>query len=427
MGLADTDVKAAIKRVERSIFASASPLFDVRYDNNEAANCRDSRNALRLKRLADSSRISNETPTIACKKRACSCSYAPCRLLVPRKQVSLLVPRENVSLLVPRENVSPPLGMRFSDLSHDAVSHIALWLLQTNDFVGAQHLSWTCQELHTQLQALKDMAHSRRHHVRWAVRHLQDDVIIRGRGLKTVLGNDMSWRRAYGRPLVPKEPSSSWAVRIDRSRMNQGLMLLGVSLQSRTGQVEWCLCPFYGRVFRRTWDRDGNQLCGEPPPAGYPDGHLRHVLVDADGAPTNLEGCARGRVIDITLDHKEGSLRFKLDGGPEGPPIKGFPIGDPGLNQPLLKPVVGFRMSPSLSEDDQVTLRGAERLRVGWPRLDDERERDLRGVIAARYVAVGRALDTSGASNRMRLASFRLLHSPRGEPEVEAPPPRRRG
>jgi hypothetical protein len=26
--------------------------------------------------------------------------------------------------------------------------------------------------------------------------------------------------------------------------------------------------PFYGRVFRRTWDKDGNQLCGEPPPAG---------------------------------------------------------------------------------------------------------------------------------------------------------------
>ena len=66
------------------------------------------------------------------------------------------------------------------------------------------------------------------------------------------------------------------------------------------------------------WDRDGNLLCGEKPPAGYPDGHLKAVLVDEAGDPTNLEGCAKGRVIEITLDHEEGTLTFRLDGGPLG-------------------------------------------------------------------------------------------------------------
>lgn len=306
-----------------------------------------------------------------------------------------------------------------SDLSHDAVSTIALWLLQINEFNAACHFSCTCKEVHTSLQALRHMAAVKRHTWRWAVVHLRDDVIIRCRGMKCPLGGaEAGWRRAYGRPLVPSEPRSTWAMRIDRSRMNQGLMLLGVSLQGRESLTEWCVCPFYGRLFRRTWDKDGNQLIGQAPPAGYPDGHLRQVLVDADGEPTCLEGCARGRVIDITIDHEDGTLSFRLDGGLDGPRIGGFPIGDPGRNQPLLRPVIGLRMGASLSQDDQVTLRACERLRAGWPTTDHAtRERDLRGVIAARYI--GQALDASGASNRMRLAAFRLMHSPR-PPTAEA-------
>ena len=99
----------------------------------------------------------------------------------------------------------------------------------------------------------------------------------------------------------------------------------------------------------------------------------------------------------------------------QGPKIAGFPIGDSAPGGLLLRPVVGFRVGAGLTDDDQVTIRSSsERLRRGWPQQesDQSRERDLRGLIAAR-AAVTRSLDASHASNRMRLASFRLLHSPR--------------
>ena len=149
-----------------------------------------------------------------------------------------------------------------------------------------------------------------------------------------------------------------------------------------------------------------------PPFFVLPCDQLKQVLVDEEsGLPTNLEGRARGSIVEVTLDHEEGSLSFRLNGGPEGYKISGFPVGDTGGM--LLRPVIGFRAGAmQTSEDDQVTLRGPERLRQGWPQIDDAlRERDLRGVIAAR--CLGRALDSSHASNRMRLASFRLMHSPR--------------
>ena len=297
-----------------------------------------------------------------------------------------------------------------SDLPLDALSHIALCVCRANDYAAAQHLSWTCREIKDALEDLRVMAKTRRHQIRWAAQHLDDDVLIRCHAIRA-FGVDTAWRRAYGRPLLPKYGMAQWAVRIDRSRSNQGFMLIGVSMQQRTGLCEWCLCPFYGRVFRRMWDKDGNLLCGQPPPAGFPDGHLKQVLVIA-GDPANLEGCARGSVIEVTLDHEEGTLGFRLNGGTEGPKIGGFPIGDTG--GVLLRPVIGFRAGAALTEDDQVTLRAPERLREGWPQLEEagKRERDLRGVIAAAQVA--RALDATRASNRMRLASFRLLHSPRG-------------
>lgn len=317
-------------------------------------------------------------------------------------------------------------GLSLKDLPLDAISHIALWLLRTNDFLSAQHLAWTCKEMNQDLEGLRAMAKMRRHQFRWAVERLDDDVIVRCRAIRA-FGTDGAWRRAYGRPLLPKYGYAQWAIRIDRSRSNQGFMLVGVSLQQRTGLCEWCLCPFYGRVFRRMWDDEANLLCGQPPPAGYPDGHLKNVLIDEEsGEPTNLEGRARGCVIEVTLDHEEGTLSFRLNGGPDGPKICGFPVGDSGGM--LLRPVLGFRAGSSLTDDDRVTLRAPERLRHGWPQLDEggTRERDLRGVIAARSLAgggarggaLGDASSASGASSNriaMRLASFRqLVHSPHG-------------
>ena len=103
--------------------------------------------------------------------------------------------------------------------------------------------------------------------------------------------------------------------------------------------------------------------------------------------------------------------------------IGGFPVGDPGPNQPLLKPVIGFRVGPSLSDDDQVTRRGAERLRDGSPRFDnDARERDLRGVIAARYLSV--TAPSTRAARPTACASRRFASCTRRARRRQRPSPR---
>ena len=156
-------------------------------------------------------------------------------------------------------------GPSLAALPDDVHCAIAMYLLQANDLQAAQQLSWTSRTLHDSLQAVRTLSKLRHHKIRWAVQRLEEDVVIRCRGLR-VIGTDASWRRAYGLPLLPKDRVSKWAVRLDKSRRNQGLMLLGVSLQQRTGLCEWCVNPFYGRLFRRSWDKDGNQLLAEPPP-----------------------------------------------------------------------------------------------------------------------------------------------------------------
>ena len=204
-----------------------------------------------------------------------------------------------------------------------------------------------------------------------------------GHGLRAAA--DRNWRRAYGRPL-PLRGRSSWSVRIDRSRGNQGFLLLGVSLLMRSGVTEWSLSPFYGRLFRRQWDRDGELIMGAPPPEGYPDGHLKHMLIDEDGDPLALEGRAAGATIELTIDHDAGTLAFRYGGGFEGPVLEGFPHGD--SRNMLLRPVVAFPCSSAVAgEGDQVTIRSAARLRAGWPQQDEVRERDARGLAAARALA----------------------------------------
>ena len=112
------------------------------------------------------------------------------------------------------------------------------------------------------------------------------------------------------------------------------------------------------------------------------------MLTDEFGESVNLEGRASGAVIGVVVDHDSGYLAFRLDGGPEGPRLEGFPVADGGGSlsvKSVMRPVVGFRWP-----EDIVTIRaGSERLRSGWPKQDASavRERDARGLAAARALA----------------------------------------
>ena len=156
---------------------------------------------------------------------------------------------------------------------------------------------------------------------------------------------------AYG-CMLPVSGVSRWAIRIDSSRGNQGMMYFGVSHVSKVGTCEWACSPFYGRLVRKCWNMDGALLVRSSPPEGFPDFHLKSVLCDEEGQPTDLDGRAASNVIELTLDADAGTLTFRLNGGPEGTAIAGFPPGA------ALRPVVALRYWGGVGEEDQVTIRG---------------------------------------------------------------------
>ena len=297
------------------------------------------------------------------------------------------------------------------ELPEELLIHVGITCLSPScgcDVVSAQKLSWTSSHLHEKLHVVKAIAKASRHSLRWGVQRLDTDIVLSasGRGLRAAV--DQNWCRAYGKPLRPRG-CSTWAVRIDQTRANQGMMQIGISLVDRNGACEWSLSPFYGRLIRRCWDRDGNLLVAAPPPLGYPDGHLRKVLVDAEGTPTTLEGRAVNSVIEVIFDHDAGYLAFRLDGGPEGAVLAGFPVeGEQsgGGASNLLRPVIGFRWA-----EDQVTIRSGERLRSGWPQQDPDvaRLRDARGLQAAKALSERAAGATGGEVGVAGLTHLRRL------------------
>ena len=61
--------------------------------------------------------------------------------------------------------------------------------------------------------------------------------------------------------------------------------------------------------------------------ASFPDGDRKQVLVDAEGKPDDLDGRAKGAIIEVCLDHDAGTLAFGINGGPLQHALKGFPAG----------------------------------------------------------------------------------------------------
>ncbi|KOO33069.1 hypothetical protein Ctob_008099 [Chrysochromulina tobinii] len=267
--------------------------------------------------------------------------------------------------------------MLLIDLPDELLVHCALQCVMHDHVISAQQLSHGCKHLHELFLLVRSDIASRRHTLRWIVPRLAGDVVLRGGGRGLRASSDGCWKRAYGRQLIP-HGCSSWSVRIDRCKGSQGLLQIGVVLVQRTLTCEWSVSPFYGRLIRRTWDRDGTMLLGAVPPDGHPDGHLKHMLVDGQGEPVRLEGSANGRIIEVLCDHVAGTLAFALDGAPPGPALEGFPrLSDGG--GALLRPVVAFRFL-----EDQVTVRSEPRFRDGWPQQDTTSlMRDARGQQAA--------------------------------------------
>ena len=202
--------------------------------------------------------------------------------------------------------------------------HLVADALLHKHLPSALRLRQASTALRGRLAAVRAAAEARR--LRWVPELTDTDlnaISDEGRRL-TMMGYDniLSW--AAG-PLLPTAGRVSFSVRIEESNENRGGLVIGVC--NEAGTCAWGLRPYDGKLFRHSRTADG-QLIDAPPPEGWSCGGVTQVMVDEAGQPANLNGRATGAVIEVIVDHSEGSLAFRVN-GKLSPALRGFPKGAP--------------------------------------------------------------------------------------------------
>ena len=159
----------------------------------------------------------------------------------------------------------------------------------------------------------------------------------------------MIW--AHG-PLLPVTGKSSWAIKLE-----QGHALIGVC--DAAGLNTWSLKLDHGCLYRCQRDANGRPVLPyfPSPPDGWPDGDRTQVMKDEAGNPTSLAGRATGAVIEVLIDHDNGVLNYRVNGGPVLEALKGFPKGAAGQLRPWVQLLEGFGfLHFSDTGEDRVTF-----------------------------------------------------------------------
>ena len=108
------------------------------------------------------------------------------------------------------------------------------------------------------------------------------------------------------------------------------------------GLNTWSLKLDHGCLYRCQRDANGRTVFSQPPPDGWPDGTPVRVMNEEAGNPTSLVGRATiGAVIEVLVNHGEGVLSYRINGGPVLEALKGFPKGATGQLRPWVQLVHG--------------------------------------------------------------------------------------
>lgn len=208
------------------------------------------------------------------------------------------------------------------------------------DLPSALALAQTCRATAERLQRVRECAEAFR--LRWVPDLTRTCHILGYDGRSLVRCDGKNTWSCCG--LLQPTGASSWSVRVERSALNRGRMIIGVCTED--GLHGWGLSLMNGRLVR--WCRKANGLLERrtrrdeeeaggagverplhyvPPPEGFPDGHNEQLLFDdATGLNANLKGRAEGTNIDVTFDASAGCLAFRVEGGTELR-VHGFPRG----------------------------------------------------------------------------------------------------
>ena len=150
--------------------------------------------------------------------------------------------------------------------------------------------------------------------------------------------NRQGW--AVGSLLSSSHSRVSFAIHVEHCHNNSGSLFVGVC--DAVGQVGWGVCLWSGLVESFQCDPSRHVMSAHPRPVGLPHTNYEHGMKDAADQP---EGGANGAVIEVSVDN--GTLAFRVNGGPEVFALPGFPPGA------VLRPWVC-----AWHVEDRVTLRG---------------------------------------------------------------------
>ena len=171
---------------------------------------------------------------------------------------------------------------------------------------------------------------------------VHNEISANGQVLTTVVDPDSNSLRpwAYG-PLLPVTGNSSWAIKVEPT-----YAIVGVC--DAAGLNSWGLRLFHGCLFREYRDANGEEVLPlPPPPDGWPDGpRLLQVVKDEAGNPGHG---ATGAVIEVLIDHDNGVLSYRVNGGPVLEALKGFPKGAAGRLRPWASTTCFFRHHASFA------------------------------------------------------------------------------
>jgi len=222
-------------------------------------------------------------------------------------------------------DVSDRDGPALLDLQNELVEMVALAVL-ANGPRDAIRLCQACRVLRTSLAWFRARAERRR--LRWApdatLKHEIGDM-----GRKLTVGD---FERSDPEPwaagdLLPTEGRSSWSVRVDMSRRNDGNGIW-VGVCDAAGRICWALFLYSGRMRRMCRDEAGKLDFDAQPADDLPNGNYKIVMMDEHGKHCSLRGRANGAAVEVVVDHDVGTLGFRVNGGPY---LEALPLLDRAL------------------------------------------------------------------------------------------------
>ena len=125
-------------------------------------------------------------------------------------------------------------------------------------------------------------------------------------------------------------------MRIGHANGEDGGIFIGIC--DAAGLNAWGLELYEGTLFRTSRNESLRPVVRVAPP-GWPNGHGKQLLVNERGRPAGLRRRANGSVVEVSVEHRQGTLGYRVNGGPPMEAITGFPKGA------ALRPWVSLYMS----------------------------------------------------------------------------------